>query len=64
MPDFYTGFPMTTNVIQNTYASLIEIDHLMGQDAMKSLDDPRKNKTWSNYPKEPFLIDFLNAFLH
>jgi hypothetical protein len=53
MPDFYTGFPMTNRVVQNAYSSLIEIDHLMGQDA-----DPTLNKNWSNYPKSPFVVDY------
>jgi hypothetical protein len=57
MPDFYSKFPMTTSVVQNAYASLIEIDHLMGQDAIKS-EDVKKNKPWSNYPKNPFKVDY------
>ena len=57
MPEFYTGFPMTTSVVQNAYASLKEIDHLMGQDALKD-SDPKKNKWWSNYPKSPFEVDY------
>ena len=57
MPEFYTGFPMTTSVVQNAYASLKEIDHLMGQDAQKD-SDPKKNKWWSNYPKSPFEVDY------
>ena len=57
MPEFYTSFPMTTSVIQNSYASLMEIDHLMGQDATKD-DNPNKNKWWSNYPKKPYTVDF------
>lgn len=57
MPEFYTGFPMTTSVIQNTYASLIEIDHLMGQDAKKDAN-PNKNKWWSTYPNKPFKVDY------
>jgi hypothetical protein len=57
MPDFYTGFPMTTSVVQNAYAALREIDHLMGQDAVKG-GDSKKNKWWSNYPKQPFEVDY------
>lgn len=53
MPDFYTRFPMTMSVIQNAYASLIEIDHLMGQDATKD-----KNKSFSNYYKAPYEVDY------
>jgi len=51
MPDFYTRFPMTMSVVQNAYASLMEIDHLMGQDATES-------KPWSNYNKAPFEVDY------
>jgi hypothetical protein len=51
MPDFYTRFPMTMSVIQNAYAALMEIDHLMGQDATK-------DKSWSNYYKNPFEVDY------
>jgi hypothetical protein len=54
MPDFYTRFPMTMSVIQNAYASLMEIDHLMGQDASKK----EMNKWWSNHPKVPFEVDY------
>jgi hypothetical protein len=58
MPDFYSGFPMTTSVVPNAYASLVEIDHLMGQDATKN-SDPKKNKFWSNYDKKnPFEVDY------
>ncbi|MBL4746251.1 MAG: hypothetical protein JKY08_07760 [Flavobacteriaceae bacterium] len=57
MPEFYTGFPMTTSIIPNSYASLMEIDHLMGQDAVKS-EGKEKNKWWSNYPKKPYSVDF------
>lgn len=51
MPDFYTSFPMTNSVIKNAYASLIEIDHLMGQDATTK-------KNWSNYSKNPYEADY------
>lgn len=54
MPDFYTGFPMTTNVIKNSYASLIEIDHMMGKDAAEG-------KKWSNYPKQPYEVDYTGG---
>jgi hypothetical protein len=59
MPEFYTGFPMTMSVVQNAYAALREIDHLMGQDAKKD-SDPKKNKFWSNYnhEKNPFSVDY------
>lgn len=60
MPEFYTGFAMTNSVIQNSYASLMEIDHLMGQDATKDTNS-NKNKWWSNYPKKPFKIDFSGS---
>lgn len=53
MPDFFTRFPMTMSVIQNAYASLIEIDHLMGQDATKD-----KNKGFSNYYKASYEVDY------
>jgi len=58
LPEFYSGFPMTTSVVANAYAALKEIDHLMGQDATKN-SDPVKNKFWSNYDKKnPFEVDY------
>ena len=54
-PDFYTPFPATGNVVPNTYASLIEIDHLMGK-------DNTKDKPWSNYDTNmPFTVDYGNG---
>ena len=54
MPDFYTSFPMTHSVEKNAYASLMELDHLMGKDA------PLDNSIirWSNYPKKPYEVDY------
>ena len=55
MPDFYTSFPMTHSVVKNAYASLLEIDHLMGKDATKPL------LNWSNYPQKPFEVDYSGS---
>jgi hypothetical protein len=54
MPEFFTSFPGTMSVIPNAYAALMEIDHLMGQDATKD-----KNKWWSNFPKAKYEVDFI-----
>jgi len=60
MPEFYTGFPFTTSVVQNAYTSLKEIDHLMGTDLINSTTFP-----WANYIIEdkkisnPFQVDFV-----
>jgi hypothetical protein len=54
MPDFYTSFPMTHSVVKNAYASLMEIDHLMGKDAPLNNSKIR----WSNYPKKPYEVDY------
>lgn len=54
MPDFYTKYAMTTNVVKNGYASLVEIDHMMGKDAAPG-------KKWSNYPKEPYEVDYTGS---
>ena len=37
----------------NAYATLIELDHIMGSDA-----DPLHDKWWSNYPKNPYSIRY------
>lgn len=58
MPEFYTGFPMTTSVVQNAYAALKEIDHLMGSDAVLKSEDPKYLKEWSNYPKNPYKVKY------
>lgn len=52
MPDFYSKFPMTENVNKNTYAALMEIDHLMGKDRTPE-------KPWSNYDvSKPFTTNY------
>lgn len=55
MPDFYTSYPMTHSVVKNTYGSLIEMDHMMGKDA----NPP--NCLWSNYPKNPYEVDYSGS---
>ena len=52
MPDFYKSFSHTDDVGKNTYASLIEIDHLMGRDH----DSP--GKEWSNYRDNPYQVSY------
>ena len=41
----------------NAYATLIELDHIMGSDAVTH-PDPRRDKSWSNYPKNPYSIRY------
>lgn len=52
MPDFYKSFSHTDDVGKNAYASLIEIDHLMGRDH----DSP--GKEWSNYRNNPYQVSY------
>ena len=55
MPEFYKKFPMTTSVIRNGYASLMEIDHLMGK-------DNTEDKPWSGYnTNEPFSVNYTGS---
>ena len=51
MPEFFKGFSNTDNVGKNTYAALIEIDHLMGK-------DHNKKNPWSNYNKDPYKVSY------
>jgi hypothetical protein len=50
MPEIFKGFAHTANIEENAYASILEIDHMMGKDNAK--------EPWSNYDEnDPFVIN-------
>jgi len=51
LPEYYKVYPRTQNVGKNAYASLIEIDHLMGK-------DHNDKNPWSNYGKNPYVVSY------